>query len=100
MNDHAVRQAIKSALLKSTSQPLAEAATHLLGVLGYNSEKRFILKHNTPDAFLATFAHGRKLNDRSALTGEWQCVDFLFQVTDSEIKAAGNLQFGFESKGA
>ena len=30
---------------------------------------------------------------------EWKSIDFLFQITDDEIRAAGNQQFLFESKG-
>src|ERR1017187_7085291 len=100
MNDQGVRKAIEAALKKFPSQPLAEAASHLLGVLGYTSKKRLPLKPNTLANFLATFSQGRPLNDRYALPGEWKTVDFLFQLTDDEVRAAGNQKFDFESKGA
>lgn len=100
MNDQKVRQAIEAALKKFPSEPLAEAASHLLGVLGYASKKRLPLKPNTLANFLATFSQGRAVNNRYALPGEWKTVDFLFQLTDDEVRAAGNRQFEFESKGA
>ncbi|MCX7144204.1 MAG: tetratricopeptide repeat protein, partial [Proteobacteria bacterium] len=100
MNDQEVRQAIEAALTKFTSQPLADAASYLLGVLGYTSNKRLPLKPNTLANFLATFSQGHPFNDRYALPGEWKTVDFLFQLTDDEVRAAGNAQFDFESKGA
>jgi len=100
MNDLEVRQAIEAALKKFPSQPLAEAASNLLSVLGYTSKKRLPLKPNTLANFLATFSQGRSLNDRYALPGEWKTVDFLFQLTDDEVRTAGNQQFDFESKGA
>lgn len=100
MNDQEVRQAIEAALKKFPSQPLADAASNLLGVLGYTSNKRLPLKPNTLANFLTTFAQDRQLNERFGLPGEWKTVDFLFQLTDDEVRAAGNQKFDFESKGA
>lgn len=34
------------------------------------------------------------------MPGEWKTVDFLFQLTDDEVRAGGNRQFDFESKNA
>ena len=42
MNDKEVSQAIEAALKMFPSQPLAEAASHLLDVLGYTSKKNSI----------------------------------------------------------
>ena len=100
MNDFETKQAIVAALKKFPALPLGEAASGLLGVLGYTSKKRLALKPNTLATFLATFSQGRSLNDRYALPKEWKSVDFLFQITDEEIRAAANMQFEFESKGA
>lgn len=100
MSDQEVRQSIEAALRRFPSQPLPEAGSHLLGVLGYTSKKRLPLKPNTLANFLATFSQGRPLNDRYALPDEWKTVDFLFQLTDDEVRAAGNQKFDFESKGA
>ena len=100
MNEVEVKLNIAAAIKKFQSQPLAEAALDLLGVLGYTSEKRLSLKPNTLANFLANFSQGRPLNDRYALSNEWKSVDFLFQLTDDEVRSAGNLQFDFESKGA
>jgi Alw26I/Eco31I/Esp3I family type II restriction m6 adenine DNA methyltransferase len=100
MSEQEVKQAIESALKGFSSQPVAEAATHLLGVIGYTSKKLLSLQPNTLAGFLSTFSHGRTLNDRYALPGEWKTIDFLFQVTDDEIRAAGSQKFDFKSKGA
>lgn len=100
MNDFETKQAIVDALKKFQSSPLGEAASGLLGVLGYTSKKRLALKPNTLANFLATFSQGRSLNERHALPKEWKSVDFLFQITDDEIRAAANMQFDFESRGA
>jgi adenine-specific DNA-methyltransferase len=95
------KSAITNALSAFATQPLAAAATTLLESLGYRSQKRLALVPNTPANFLATFAQGRPLNPQHALIADWQSVDFLFQLTDDEIRAAagGNQQLLFDSKG-
>src|SRR5713101_8222511 len=100
MNDQEVKKAIEAALQTFPKRPLAEAALHLFEVLGYTSQKRLTLSPNNLDNFIATFAQGKTLNDQYALPGEWQSIDFLLQLTDDAIRAAGNQQFCFESKGA
>lgn len=99
MNDQAIKQAIKDALGGFAKQPVQPAALALLETLGYTSKKRVDLKPNTPANFLKTFAEGRAVNPKTALTDEWQSVDFLFQLTGDEIKGASQEQFVFESKG-
>src|SRR5438309_11276409 len=95
------KQAIANSLASFTSKPLADAATALLESLGYKSQKRIVLKPNTPDSFVATFAKDKPLNPDHALLADWQSVDFLFQLTDEEVRAAaqGNQQFLFEAHG-
>lgn len=100
MTEVELRQAIAGALKRFQVEPLADAAKHLLDVLGYASNKRLILKPNTLANFLSTFSNGRTLNDGIALSAEWKSVDFLFQLTDEEVRASANQQFDFESKGA
>jgi hypothetical protein len=100
MNDFETKQAIVAELKKFSSSPLGEAASGLLGVLGYTSKKRLALKPNTLATFLATFSQGHSINERYALPKEWKSVDFLFQITDEEIRAAANMQFEFDSKEA
>lgn len=100
MTELQVKQKIAGALKAFRTLPLADAASGLLEVLGYTSKKRLALKPNTLATFLATFSQGRLLNDRHALPNEWKSVDFLFQLTDEEVRAAANTQFEFESKGA
>ena len=101
MNPVETKRAIQAALAAFAGQPLNAAATGLFESLGYKSDKRLPLKPNTPDNFLTTFGQGRKLNPDHALLAEWQSVDFLFQLTDDEVRAAaaGTQQFLFDSKG-
>jgi len=101
MNPIQTKQAIQSALGGFAAKPLATAAVSLLECIGYKSDKRLPLDPNTPDNFLTTFAQGRQLNPDHALLADWQSVDFLFQLTDDEVRAGGggNQQFLFDSKG-
>jgi adenine-specific DNA-methyltransferase len=100
MTEVELRQAIADALKRFDSESLGNASTHLLDVLGYASTKRIALKPNTLANFLSMFSHGRALNDRYALPDEWKSVDFLFQITDEEVRTSAAQQFDFDSKGA
>ena len=101
MNELQTKQAIVAALNDFATRPVGAAALSLFESLGYRSQKRLTLDPNTPENFLATFAQGRKLNPDHALLADWQSVDFLFQLTDEEVRAAagGSQQFLFDSKG-
>ena len=86
MNDTDVKKAIEAALKNFETQPLAIAASHLFEVLGYTSKKTIDLKPNTFDKFIATFAQGKTLNEQCALASDWKSIDFLFQLTDDEVR--------------
>jgi len=101
MNDLATRQAIAASLAAFAAKPLAEAATALFESLAYKSQKRLVLKPNTPKTFVAAFAREKPLDSHRALLADWESVDFLFQLTDEEVRAStgGSQQLLFESKG-
>ena len=88
MNGNDIRQRLTAALAGFVKCPLPEAAVEFFASLGYNSEKRIVLKPNTPETFVATFAKDKPLNPETALLADWQSVDFLFQLTDDEVRAA------------
>src|SRR5713226_6661957 len=97
MNEHQTKQAILAALKDFSTHPLADAATALLGALGYSSQKRIELSPNTPESFLSQFDQAGRLNHAQAKISEWQTVDFLFQLTGDEIQAAAKNLSLFES---
>jgi len=101
MNDLQTKQAIVNSLAAFASKPLTDAATALFESLGYKSQKRIVLNPNSPTTFTEHFAKDKPLNPHQALLADWQSVDFLFQLTDDEVRAAAgaNQQFLFESKG-
>jgi hypothetical protein len=98
-NERDLKKSIETALNGCATMPLAEAATALFDVLGYRSEKRLSLKPNTPENFLRAFAKDRPLNRDQAILAEWHSVDFLFQLTDDEVRAValGDQSSLFES---
>jgi len=79
---------IETALRAFASTPLAEASLGLLETHGYESDRRMKPRSNTAQGFLAPFDHANTLSHGRALVNEWQQVEFLFQLTDSEVKAA------------
>lgn len=99
MSDEAIKHAVKNTLGEFAKKSFCDASISLLESLGYRSEKRLELKPNTPKTFLAQFEDGRKLNPDHALLDDWQTVDFLFQLTEDEIKSLGQGNFVFEGKG-
>jgi len=101
MNDIEIKQSIADSLKQFASRPLADAATALFESLGYKSEKRFVLKPNSPETFVDKFGKDKPFNPDQALLSDWQTVDFLFQLTDDEVRAAagGNQPLLFDSKG-
>jgi len=95
------KRGIENSLKSFADKPLVDAATALFESLGYKSQKRIVLKPNTAKTFTENFAKDKPLNPDHALLADWRSVDFLFQITDDEVRAAaqGNEQFLFESKG-
>ena len=65
---------------------LAQNATDLLSVLGYESQRILSRTSNTVKAFLKDFDNHGRMNRKKALIHEWQTADFLFQLTANEIK--------------
>ena len=65
---------------------LAENATHLLNVLGYESQRTLSRSSNTVEAFLEDFDSHGQMNPEKAHLHKWQTADFLFQLTADEIR--------------
>jgi len=77
---------------------LRDNALALLGTLGYTSEKRITLSPNNLEQFLAAFDASGIFRKKEARAADWKSVDFLFQLTDDEIKTAGGQgMLGFDS---
>ena len=97
MAERETKQKIIEALKAFGTQSLIDSALNLFDTLGYHSTKRLRLKPNTAEAFASQVATQPPLNRKQALIDEWESVDFLFQLTDEEIRTASSTLF--ESKG-
>ena len=86
MNETHIRIDIQHALNQFTDGNLAENATHLLNVLGYQSQRTLNQDANTPEAFLEDFDPDNQINLDKAHLSEWHTADFLFQLTADEIR--------------
>jgi len=81
------RKQIETALRAFSGSDLRTASIGLLNSLGYQSEKTLDLD-NTPDAFRAEFdKRDREFRTDKALFERWKSVEFLFQITDDEVRA-------------
>ena len=83
------RQQVETSLRAFSGSDLRTSSIGLLNTLGYQSEKTLDLD-NTPDAFLAEFdKRDRKFRKGKALFERWKSIEFLFQITDDEVRNAG-----------
>ena len=80
-----IRPQIVAALASFGNRPLGTAALNLLSTLGYSSEKRPALRDNTAGTFCEEFRRDLPFREDNALLAEWQSVELLFQLSDSEI---------------
>ena len=85
MHETHIRADIQRALHRFTDGNLAENATDLLKVLGYESQRTLNRDTNTLEAFLEDFDNHGRMNREKAHLHEWQTADFLFQLTADEI---------------
>ncbi|MDE0427668.1 MAG: Eco57I restriction-modification methylase domain-containing protein [Candidatus Poribacteria bacterium] len=81
-----IRTEIQSALNNFMDGELAKNATHLLKVLGYESQRTLNRDANTTEAFREDFDPDNLINPEKAHLNDWQTADFLFQLTADEIR--------------
>ena len=86
MHETPLKTDIQRALNNFAGGELHENATHLLKVLGYESQRTLNRDTNTTEAFREDFDPDNLINPEKALLHEWQTADFLFQLTADEIR--------------
>lgn len=86
MHETHIRIEIQRALNNFADGDIAENATDLLKVLGYESQRTLNRTSNTLEAFLEDFDTHERMNREKALLHEWYTADFLFQLTADEIE--------------
>lgn len=87
------KRTIESNLREFLSNDLKGSSLKLLNTLGYSSDKTIILEPNTAQGFTSFLKKNGagKVNETKAHMDEWKSVDFLFQLTDTEIAANQSL---------
>lgn len=94
MNEQETKRSIEGALKNFPNAPLADAGMHLFEILGYTSRKRLKITP-TVDGFMTAFAPDKTMNDTHALSSEWRSIEFLFQLTDEELRDADGMRLDF-----
>ena len=96
MNKTPNRTAIIRALQRFENGNLAENTRKLLETLGYRSDRAITLEPNTAEGFIENFGQFGEINPNRAQLQEWESIEFLFQLTESEIVENTQLQIDFE----
>lgn len=91
---------IEESLKAFRSGSLDDNAVRLLDTLGYRSDKTLELEASTPEGLLREVGRSDFFSRKRARPEEWGRVDFLFQLTDEEVRGAGQPSFGFDSSRA
>ncbi|MFB8794086.1 MAG: hypothetical protein U7126_07650 [Microcoleus sp.] len=95
MNEQQMKDKISQSIQNLAAGNAAEKIEALFQTLGYSTTRKFELDSNNPNDFLDRFGW-EGINQQRAMFSEWKSVDFLFQLTEDEIKSNGKL--GFVSK--
>lgn len=83
---------IQNKIKQFNSQNLKNVTVELLNLLGYNSERTIDLKNKSSQDFIEYLEENKiKLNETKAKIVDWLYVDFIFQLTDAEIREIGTI---------
>jgi hypothetical protein len=91
------KTAIGESLKGFSSGSLAANAIRLFRTLGYRSNKTLELEQNTADGLLALANRKDFFNPLKAHVEDWISVDFLFQLSDDEIRVLSQASRSFDS---
>ena len=90
MNEQQIKAKIAKSIQNLSQGNPGEQIDHLFQTLGYSTQRKFELDSHNPDDFLDMFAW-EEINPQRAMFSQWQSVDFLFQLTEDEIKSQAKL---------
>ncbi len=94
-----LRESIQSSLATFAARPLRSAATDLFRILGYDSDRKLDWTLDTFLDLTTKAASPLSEKDTGVLKKDIASLELLFQLTDSEITAAGHQDL-FESRTA
>ena len=92
-----LRQKIQNSINDFKNVNLFEAGINLFQTLGYNTQRQSRLDNRTFEGFYNDFIDGNdNIPDvekfkQKALTSDWQSIEMLFQLTESEMSSQGTL---------
>ncbi|MGO9717407.1 MAG: Eco57I restriction-modification methylase domain-containing protein [Steroidobacteraceae bacterium] len=89
-----LRERIVATLATFSRQPIREAATKFLGLLGYRSDRTLNPGSSSPRVFLELLnaqTDSTRFNESKALFSDWTSADLLFQLTDEELSGHASL---------
>lgn len=92
MNEQQMKDKIAKSIQNLAAGDAAQKLELLFQTLGYTTQRKFELDSNHPEDFIDTFGFG-EINHQRASLSQWKSVDFLFQLTEDEIKSNGQLGF-------
>ncbi|MEG4167038.1 MULTISPECIES: Eco57I restriction-modification methylase domain-containing protein [unclassified Microcoleus] len=92
MNEQHMKDKIAKSIQNLAAGNAAQKLELLFQTLGYTTQRKFELDSNHPEDFIDTFGFG-DINQQRASLSQWKSVDFLFQLTEDEIKSNGQLGF-------
>lgn len=84
-NNTALKQTIIRRIQDFADQPLRKAALALFADLGYRSDRT--VETRSVQNFCEQFDPENKISNSSALIGQWQSAELLFQLTDEELSS-------------
>ncbi|HBK25087.1 MAG TPA: hypothetical protein DDZ60_22075, partial [Planktothrix sp. UBA10369] len=90
MNEQQIKDKIVKSIQNLSKGNAGEKIEALFQTLGYSTTRKVELDSNNPNDFLDTFAW-EGINQQRAMFSEWKSVDFLFQLTEDEIKSQAKL---------
>jgi adenine-specific DNA-methyltransferase len=88
MNEQQMKDKIAKSIQNLAAGDAAQKLELLFQTLGYTTQRKFELDSNHPEDFIDTFGFG-EINQQRASLSQWKSVDFLFQLTEDEIKSNG-----------
>ncbi|MEG3981879.1 Eco57I restriction-modification methylase domain-containing protein [Microcoleus sp. T3B2] len=92
MNEQEMKDKIAKSIQNLAAGNAAQKLELLFQTLGYTTQRKFELDSNHPEDFIDSFGFG-EINQQRASLSQWKSVDFLFQLTEDEIKSNGQLGF-------
>lgn len=88
MNEQQLKDKIRQSIQNLSTGHLGEKVETLFQTLGYSTERKFDLANNNPEDFLELW---EGIDKKRAICSQWRSVDFLFQLTEEEIRANSQL---------